>query len=222
MCVKVRHCCPQPYIGRYQAAKQLAMQLRCYRELKEQKRLYKAIGTLGGGNHYIEIDRDDRGRGYIAVHTGSRNLGKQVAEIYQRLAVKLLIGVGRNNGRAKRNDQSLQRGRPQSRVARCHKQLHNSFKMRKPPIAPDLCYLWGDAREDYLYDMRLCQQWARINRSIIVDLISEYLLRQGSIEIPAGGTEYTQFESVHNYIGDDNIIRRELFRPVRENGASYH
>ncbi len=199
---------PQPYIERYQAAKQLAMQLRCYRELKDQKRLYKAIGTLGGGNHYIEIDRDDRGRGYIAVHTGSRNLGKQVAEIYQRLAVKLQSGWGEIMAEQNAMIKAYKEVGRKAELQDAIRQLHNSFKMRKPPIDPDLCYLWGDAREDYLYDMRLCQQWARINRSIIVDLISEFLLRQGSIEIPAGDTEYAQFESVHNYIGDDNIIRK--------------
>lgn len=70
----------------------MILQLRCYRELKESRRLYKAIGSLGGGNHFIELDKDESGLFYLVVHTGSRNLGKQVAEIYQQLAVKSQSG----------------------------------------------------------------------------------------------------------------------------------
>ena len=64
-------------------------QLRCYRELKDSKRLERSLGTLGGGNHFIEIDMASDETKYLVIHTGSRNLGKQVAEIYQKLAVDL-------------------------------------------------------------------------------------------------------------------------------------
>lgn len=70
----------------------MILQLRCYRELKESRRLYKAIGSLGGGNHFSELDKDESGLFYLVVHTGSRNLGKQVAEIYEQLAVKSQSG----------------------------------------------------------------------------------------------------------------------------------
>lgn len=76
---------PQKYLNLYQNAKQLILRLRCYRELKEVRRLYKSIGSLGGGNHFIELDRNESGLYYLVVHTGSRNLGKQVADIYQKL-----------------------------------------------------------------------------------------------------------------------------------------
>ena len=66
--------------------------LKCYRELKDTKRLERSIGTLGGGNHFIEIDVDDEGNKFLVIHTGSRNLGKQVAEHYQNLAYALLCG----------------------------------------------------------------------------------------------------------------------------------
>ena len=81
-----------PYMERYQEAKELVKELRCFRELNDVKRLYKAAGTLGGGNHFIELDRDGQGRMYVVVHTGSRNLGKQVADIYQKQAVKNMSG----------------------------------------------------------------------------------------------------------------------------------
>ena len=67
-------------------------QLRCFRELKDTKRLERSIGTLGGGNHFIEIDTDSEGGKYLIIHTGSRNLGKQVAEYYQQIAVEIMQG----------------------------------------------------------------------------------------------------------------------------------
>lgn len=66
--------------------------LRCFRELRDSKRLERSLGTLGGGNHFIEIDKATDGAKYLVIHTGSRNLGKQVAEIYQRLAIDLNKG----------------------------------------------------------------------------------------------------------------------------------
>lgn len=85
------------------------------------------------------------------------------------------------------------------------RQLHNSFKMRKPAIPPDLSYLEGAYREDYLHDMRLCQHWAKMNRNLIANLIMDYFISQGYVELKQNELA---FESVHNYIGDDNIIRK--------------
>lgn len=85
------------------------------------------------------------------------------------------------------------------------RKLHNSFKMRKPTIPPDLSYLEGSCREDYLHDMRLCQQWAKINRRMITGLIMDYLISQGYSDMCENDL---QFESIHNYISDDNIIRK--------------
>ena len=77
--------------GRIVRFKQL-QNLHCYRQLKDAKRLERSIGTLGGGNHFIEIDIDDDNNKYLIIHTGSRNLGKQVAEYYQNLAIELMQG----------------------------------------------------------------------------------------------------------------------------------
>ena len=68
--------------------------LHCYRELKDAKRLARSLGTLGGGNHFIEIDEAADGTKYLIIHSGSRNLGKQVAELYQKLAINLNCGYG--------------------------------------------------------------------------------------------------------------------------------
>lgn len=74
----------------YREAKTLVTELYCYRELKDSGRINKAIGSLGGGNHFIELDKDEEGDVFLVIHTGSRNLGKQVADIYQSKAVKHL------------------------------------------------------------------------------------------------------------------------------------
>jgi hypothetical protein len=196
---------PDKYIGDYRAAKEVVKALRCNRELKENKRLYKSVGTLGGGNHFIEVDRDGAGMYYLVVHTGSRNLGKQVAQIYQKLAVKCQLGWTELMKEQERMIAEYKAAGRKSELQDAIRQLHNSFKMRKPAIPPDLSYLESNCREDYLHDMRLCQHWAEINRSLIANLIMDYLIRQGYVEILQ---DYCAFESVHNYIGDDNIIRK--------------
>lgn len=68
-------------------------ELRCYRNLKDTKRLERSLGTLGGGNHFIEIDADEEGNKYLIIHSGSRNLGTQVAEFYQGIAIDLNLGI---------------------------------------------------------------------------------------------------------------------------------
>lgn len=193
----------QKYMERYSEAKSLIRQIRCYRELKEVKRLDKSIGTLGGGNHFIELDKDEQGMYYLVVHTGSRNLGKQVAEIYQKLAVKCQSGwtemMEEQNRIIAEYKQAGKKGELQDVI----RKLHNSFKMRKPTIPTDLSYLEGEFREDYLHDMRLCQQWAAINRKLIVDLLLDFLVKEGYADVSENS-----FESVHNYIENDNIIRK--------------
>ena len=196
---------PQKYMDVYRAAKDIIKQLRCYRELKETKRLNASIGSLGGGNHFIELDKDECGMTYLVVHTGSRNLGKQVAQIYQKLAVKCQSGWAELMEEQNRLIAEYKQAGRKDELQDVIRELHNSFKMRKPTIPPDLSYLEGTYRGDYLYDMRLCQQWAKINRRMITGLIMDYLIRQGYADMCEGNF---QFESIHNYISDDNIIRK--------------
>ncbi len=196
---------PEKYIGMYSEAKEIVKNLRCNRELKENKRLYKSIATLGGGNHFIELDKDDAGTYYLVVHTGSRNLGKQVAQIYQKLAVKCQSGWAELMNEQERLIAEYKQAGRKAELQEVIRQLHCSFKMLKPTIPPDLSYLEGRYRNDYLHDMRLCQQWAMINRSVITGLITDYLSGCGWAENADAGQ---RFESVHNYIGDDNIIRK--------------
>ncbi len=184
----------------YREAKHLIAELRCYRDLKDSGRLYKSIGTLGGGNHFIELDRDEEGNVYLVIHTGSRNLGKQVAEIYQRTAIRHLTeGADEFEEMIKRTIEEYKAAGRRSELQAVIKQMRREQRLAAPSLPADLCYVEGEAREDYLHDMRLCQQWAVLNRK----LISLFLLKF----FPAVTVE-EEFESVHNYISDDNIIRK--------------
>lgn len=149
----------------YRRARELSNALRCYRDLKNRKRVYKSIGTLGGGNHFIEIDIDTAGMTYLVVHTGSRNLGKQVADIYQKLAVKCFSGWDELMRRQNEMIAEYKAAGRKSELQAAIGVLHRSFTMRRPPVPEELCWLSGQCREDYLHDMRLCQEWAVLNRT---------------------------------------------------------
>ena len=117
--------------------------LRCYRNLKQAKRLERSLGTLGGGNHFIEIDAASDGTKYLVIHSGSRNLGKQVAELYQTLAIDL------NAGKAdyfERRDELIRTYKEQGRRAEIQtalKAMEKEWAAKEPTIPADLCYLYG-------------------------------------------------------------------------------
>lgn len=196
---------PGKYSELYQNAKQLILQLRCYRELKEARRLYKSIGSLGGGNHFIELDKDESGLYYLVVHTGSRKLGKQVADFYQKLAIKCQSGWDKLIEEKNRIIAEYKKKGRRNELQEVIRELHNSFRTRELTIPQELCYLEGQFRCDYLHDMHICQHWAQINRQLIVDQIMDFMVSNGFV---LSKESFQAFESVHNYIGDDNIIRK--------------
>ncbi len=184
----------------YREAKRLVTELRCYRELKYSNRINKAIGSLGGGNHFIELDKDDEGNVYLVIHTGSRNLGKQVAEIYQNRAIRHMTeGADELEESIKRTIEDYKASGRRSELQDVIKKMRKSQQGAEPTLPRDLCYVEGDAREDYLHDMRICQRWAVLNRKLISLLLLKFFSNVEVIE---------EFESVHNYISDDNIIRK--------------
>ena len=171
--------------------------LRCYRELKDAKRLQRSLGTLGGGNHFIEVDRASGGTLYLVIHTGSRNLGKQVAEYYQHLAVEL--NQGREEYFKKRNALIAE-----YKAAGRRKEIQPALKALhwadKPLSVPeDLCFLYGEHLDNYLHDVEICQQFARRNRELIAQILLER----------AGLTGADGFHTIHNYIDTDEMILRK-------------
>ena len=128
--------------------------LRCGRQLKDAKRLQRSIGTLGGGNHFIEIDEAKDGTKFLVIHSGSRNLGKQVAEIYQKLAVDLNCG---KEEYFKKKDEIIRTYKEQGRRKEIQAALNAiDFRLKEPTIPEDLCYVYGSYLDDYLHDVEIC------------------------------------------------------------------
>lgn len=177
--------------------------LKCYRELRDTKRLERSIGTLGGGNHFIEIDVAEDGEKYLVIHTGSRNLGKQVADYYQNLAFELMSGKDKLYEEQDRLIKQYKAAGRKSEIQSAIAELHRNFKAVNPKIPKDLCYLEGEYREVYLHDMRICQKFAYINRVMIAQIICNHM----GWGIDTDMTDY--FECIHNYIDhDSNIVRK--------------
>ncbi len=174
---------------------QLVKKLLCFSELRDLPRLYGSLGTLGGGNHFIELDEDSEGNKYLIIHSGSRNLGLQVAKIYQKMAVdscKFCAVEERKRVVEQLTSQGRQ-GELDAALAEVTKKYAHKTK-----IPADLCYLEGEQMVAYMHDLKLCQQFASLNRRTMAEAIVKHL----------GVHKYTSFETVHNFIDEDNIIRK--------------
>lgn len=188
-------------------------ELYCLRELKETKKFNRAIGTLGGGNHFIEIDADNKGNKYLVIHTGSRNLGKQVADYYQNLAIELCSG---KEEMYKKKEEIIKKYKEQGRkseIQQALKELEKEYKNNKPNLPKELCYLEGKHREMYLHDMKICQEYASLNRLQIAKqiIINYYKLTYIPEMYPP--IMQNSFETIHNYISfEDNIVRKGAIR----------
>ncbi len=172
-------------------------ELRCYRALKDTKWLERSLGTLGGGNHFIEIDAAADGTKYLVVHSGSRNLGKQVAEYYQQLAIDL--NKGKEEYFLKRDALIAEykaAGR-RTEIEKALKELH--WNSHEPTIPEDLCFVYGQYLEDYLFDVEICQRFARRNREKMAEVLTER----------SGLTPLDAFHTIHNYIDTKEMILRK-------------
>lgn len=173
--------------------------LQCYRNLKDTRRLERSLGTLGGGNHFIEVDEAEDGIKYLIIHSGSRNLGKQVAELYQKLAVDLNRGYGEY---FEKRDEIIRTYKEQGRrkeIQGALKELHFQVYESQPSMPDDLCYLSGKYLEDYLHDVVVCQSFARRSREKMTEIILER----------TGMTGADGFHTIHNYIDTDEMILRK-------------
>ena len=174
-------------------------ELKCYRQLRDTKRVQRSLGTLGGGNHFIEIDRSTDGMQRIVIHSGSRNLGKQVAEYYQNLAIELHSGMEEYY---ERKDEIIKTYKAQGRrreIQSALEELIKEYNSTNPDVPSDLCWLSGKYMEDYLHDVKLCQDFALRNRERI---LTEILARTGLDASSA-------FHTIHNYIDVDEMVLRK-------------
>ena len=157
-------------------------------------RAEKSIGTLGGGNHFIEVDRDDEGQLYVVVHSGSRNLGKQVAEFYQREGYKALNRT--DDASMKQLVEELKAAGRQKDIQKELKKLKN---LKRTAVPRELAYVEGELFDQYIHDMKIVQRFAALNRQAMID------------EIVKGMKLHVeeQFTTIHNYIDTDAMILRK-------------
>lgn len=177
-------------------------EINCYRSLKHTKRIERSLGTLGGGNHFIELDKDNNGIVYLVIHTGSRNLGKQVAEHYQSLAYEIARGADQLFEAQKQLIEDYKAQGRRKEIQAAIVELKKEFKFKSTSIPKELCYLTGEYRQMYLDDMAICQEFATINRELIAEeIIKNYFGKSLS--------DFEHFETIHNYIDlKNNVVRK--------------
>jgi len=171
------------------------LKLRCKDEGKINiSRASHSLGTLGGGNHFIEAARDESGSIYIVVHSGSRHLGIEVANFYQDQAYKSLNGNTSEDVR-KLIDEYKAAGREKEIQAK----VNELKKQIKTNIPKELAYVTGHLMEDYIHDMKIVQKFAVLNRKAMMDEIIKGMKLKVEDE----------FTTIHNYIDTDNMILRK-------------
>ena len=178
--------------------------LYCCKKLKHHQWIENSVGSLGGGNHFIEIDVAPDKEKYLVIHSGSRNLGAQVANYYQDLANQIcnhdLLNYQSQRDTVLKTYKELGK---EKEIQTTLKTLKKEFQKSKNKIPYELTYLEGKERDAYLHDMRLCQEFAVLNRFTIAKTIADYM----------GFDINNYFESVHNYISfEDNIVRKGAIR----------
>ena len=177
--------------------------LNCFRELKNTKRIEKSIGTLGGGNHFIEVNKDNENNLYLVIHSGSRNLGKQVADYYQNIAIELKSGKEEYYQERERIIREYKEQGRRKEIQSTLRKLESQYQLTQPDYPKELCFLEGAWRSRYLQDMMICQKYALLNRETMASIILEKLLNVNNL------SEAPYFHTVHNYINfKDNIIRK--------------
>ncbi len=151
------------------------------------------LGSLGGGNHFIEADRDEDGNYYFVIHSGSRHLGKEICDFYQDIAIKY------TKAKTKERGDIITKLKNEGREAELEEALS---KIDHAPCSTELSYIESDDLEHYLHDMELAQKYAALNRRAMLDEIKTGLgIKKGHV--------IEEFSTVHNYIDIKNKILRK-------------
>lgn len=151
----------------------------------------RSVGSLGGGNHFIEVAKSSSQSAFLIIHSGSRNLGVRVAKYYQDKAIK-------HCERSPKIRELIEELKAQGRQREIEVIVSN-FKNTNPGVSKDLAYLEGKDLEDYLEDMKICQLYAVFNRRKIAQIIMSHLGWEADME----------FETIHNYISfEDHTLRK--------------
>lgn len=157
-------------------------------------RAEKSIGTLGGGNHFIEADRDEEGNIYVVVHSGSRHLGLEVAKYYQEEGYKVLNGTDSTSIEA-----LIAEMKAAGRQKEIQKELKRLKNLKQTHIPRQLAYVSGELFDHYIHDMKIVQRFAALNRQAMMDEIIQGM----KLHVEE------QFTTIHNYIDTDAMILRK-------------
>ena len=169
------------------------LKLKCAEDVKIE-RAKLSIGTLGGGNHFIEMDCDDNGNIYLVVHSGSRHLGYQVADFYQEQGRHAMWG-----GAKYQIKQTIERLKEEGRFQEIQDTIEALKKEQKIDMPRELAYVEGRLFDDYIHDMKIVQKFATLNRRAMTEIIMEEM----------GFTEIERFTTIHNYIDTETMILRK-------------
>lgn len=156
-------------------------------------RAYCSCGSLGSGNHFIEVDRGSDDHLWLVVHSGSRKLGLETANYYQRIATKTLHSA--NNDDIKRVIAQLKEEGREREI----ESTINSLKSKYGEVPDDLCWCEGKDFEDYVHDMKILQKFADLNRKSMAKVIIDKM----------GLTPIDEFTTIHNYLDTDSMILRK-------------
>lgn len=174
-------------------------ELKCYRHLRDTKRVQRSLGTLGGGNHFIEIDRSDDGMQRLVIHSGSRNLGKQVAEYYQNLAVEMHSGMKEFYEKKQEIIETYKKQGRRSEIQEALKALKTEYEKTDPDVPADLCWLTDEDMDNYIHDAKLCQEFAMRNRNrMMIEILGLTGLDANDV-----------FHTIHNYIDAEEMVLRK-------------
>ncbi len=167
--------------------------LCCYRHV-DLRRAEKSLGTLGGGNHFIEANRDDEGNIYVVVHSGSRHLGLEVANFYQEEGYRALNGSSRQDV-----EELIADLKSRGREKDIQKSVAALKKEKRTNVPKQLAYVSGELFDQYVHDMKIVQRYAELSRKAMVDEIVKGM----KLHV----TE--QFTTIHNYIDTEAMILRK-------------
>lgn len=176
-------------------------QLRCYRDLKDTRRFERSIGTLGGGNHFIEVDKDSSGHNVLVIHSGSRSLGQQVAKYYQNLAIQLHSGREDYFKEKQEIIDGYKKNGRRSEIQQALKNLSKSWNDKEHHLdtPKELCWLYGEYLDDYLHDVGICQEFAIRNRErMAIEIVNQMHLDIQDL-----------WHTIHNYINLDDMVLRK-------------
>jgi len=184
--------------------------MHCFEYLSYNNQIKNGVGTLGGGNHFIEIDVDKEGNKYLVIHSGSRNLGNQVAKIYTKRAIDYCHGGKVTNDERKSLIEEL---KAQGRYKEIEKTLKEAKRIAKDKeIEKDLCYLEGKDKKEYLEDIKVCYKYAHMSRQKMALAIVKGIFGNAKVindKFLVNDEELYSFETLHNYIDiENNVIRK--------------